>query len=127
MREAAWQLPWPQPFHRRGEPEYDRVGKACATLLARLRSGQDPFPGQFARLTDELAEVTVSERTWTSQPNTDLGGSDIRHGLTDPLLRGLTECIAICSETDMCRAYTLNPSGGTCFLKSEKGSILPNN
>ncbi|TBG55890.1 peptidase C14 caspase catalytic subunit p20 (plasmid) [Rhizobium leguminosarum] len=108
-------------------PEYDRVGKACATLLARLRSGEDPFPGQFSRLADELAEATVSEGTWTSQPNTDLGGNDIRHGLADPLLRGLTEgeCIAICSETDMCRAYTFNPSGGACFLKSAKGSPKP--
>ncbi|MGO7733658.1 PAN/Apple domain-containing protein, partial [Rhizobium johnstonii] len=69
----------------------------------------------------------MSEGTWTSQPNTDLGGNDILHGLADPLLRGLTEgeCIAICSETDMCRAYTFNPSGGACFLKYAKGSPKP--
>lgn len=107
--------------------EYERVKNGCDTLLTRLRSGENPYPGPAKRLPDEVAALPDSKESWADQPNIDFVGADIRSGLKDPLLRALNEgqCARLCSETEMCQAYTFNPAGGTCFLKSSAGRMTP--
>lgn len=103
--------------------EFQRVEKQCAALLARLRSGEDPSSGAYGRLVDEATAAPPSfpPDRWITRENIDFSGNDIRHGMSDPLLRGIRneDCLAICTETDGCNAYTFNPLGGTCFLKSD--------
>lgn len=102
--------------------EYRRMRTRCDALTARVRSGEDPSSGRRDRLADEATAVPdlMSPNGWSERANTDFNGGDIRHGLSDPLLRGLKkdECAAICNETDGCMAYTHNPLGGACFLKA---------
>lgn len=112
--------------------EYRRMRNQCDALTARVQSGEDPSSGRRNRLADEATAVPavpalISSSDWTVRANTDFNGNDIRHGLTDPLLRGLKsdECAAICKETDGCMAYTHNPLGGACFLKSAVGRQIP--
>ncbi|WP_416066456.1 caspase family protein [Rhizobium sp. ZK1] len=107
--------------------EYERVKNECDVLLTRLRSGENPYAGRLKRLPDEVAALPDSKESWVDQPNVDFAGADIRSGLKDPLLRALDEgqCARLCSETEMCLAYTFNPTGGTCFLKSGTGRMTP--
>jgi Caspase domain/PAN domain len=107
--------------------EYERVKNGCDALLTRLHSGENPFPGQAKRLTDEVAARPEIAEKWTNLPNVDLAGADIRSGLKDPLLRSVDEgqCARLCSETEMCQAYTFNPTGGTCFIKNGAGRVTP--
>lgn len=112
-------------FGTRGfSAEYERVRRGCDTRLARLKSGENPFPGQALRLADETAIPPVYEGKWSVLKDQDISGRDVRHGLKDGLLRAMTleQCARLCDETGLCLAYTYNPRGGTCFLKSGASS-----
>lgn len=59
--------------------------------------------------------------------NFDYWGNDIRSGLEDPLLKGMTErqCAALCQLTENCGAYTWNGrDGDVCFLKTGQGRMV---
>lgn len=105
--------------------EYQQVKNTCDTLLSRLRSGENPYPGRVKRLPDEVMVLAEDKGSWAAHENTDFAGADVRSGLKDPLLRGIDEgqCGRLCAETDICLAYTYNPMGGTCFLKSGPGRM----
>lgn len=95
-------------------------GQRSADLTSGPNSG-------FERLADETSsnpELTVS---WQEQQNVDRPGGDIRHGLSDTALRGITQaaCAKACLATDGCRLYTFNLKGTVCFLKEGSGELIP--
>ncbi|KAB0679705.1 peptidase C14 caspase catalytic subunit p20 [Aureimonas leprariae] len=106
-------------------PERRRMEARCDAPSPKPASGEGGFAGRAARLPDELVDRSrlVDAEKWAYLDDTDLGGADIRGGLTDPSLRGIDEadCLAMCRETVGCRAFTFNRNGRVCFLKSEKG------
>ncbi len=85
----------------------------------------DPFNGRYQRFTDE-ATMTFPDPgdpfdVFRRYNDTDVPGFDLRSGLTDPLLAGISErqCAALCQLTEDCTIYTWNGrDGNICFLKS---------
>ncbi|MCT4559238.1 MAG: caspase family protein [Pelagimonas sp.] len=78
----------------------------------------------YARMEDEQNVTFPQELGWSSfsrHRNTDVWGGDIRSGLTDPLLAGISraQCARLCLTTRDCGAYTFNDKDGdVCFLKT---------
>lgn len=109
--------------------------EAISSLLATCRSGS--ASQQFGSA-DQAFKRFPNEATMTfADPgdpfdvfqrtnNADISGGDIRNGLNDPLLRGMTErqCAALCQITGDCGAYTWNGrNGDVCFLKTGRGRM----
>ena len=84
------------------------------------------------RFADESAvemtsgQIDMPRNSFTVTRDADLWGGDLRSGLTDPLLAGITEkqCAALCLATQNCGAFTYNRTNGeTCFLKTGGGRL----
>ncbi|WP_350340405.1 hypothetical protein ROLI_033670 [Roseobacter fucihabitans] len=96
----------------------------CEQMALENTPAPSPFGDNYNRLigenTFEFSAGSVIEGQFQTYRNEDLPGYDLRNGLTDPLLTGMTvpQCEALCLISDQCTAYTLNTDGGICFLKS---------
>lgn len=79
---------------------------------------------RFARQVDEQDVFFESEPVWEAfsrHNELDIWGGDIRSGLEDPALAGISrkECARLCLSTSGCGAYTFNEKDGdVCFLKT---------
>ena len=110
--------------------------KAISTLLAACRAevasqtvdaggrAYKRFPNEATMsFPDPGDPFDVFSRT----NNADIWGGDIRSGLDDPLLKGMTErqCAALCQVTEGCGAYTWNDRvDDVCFLKTGQGRMV---
>lgn len=83
----------------------------------------------FSRLADEIAPEPELTAFWQEQQNFDRPGGDIRHGLMDAALSGISQadCASACLATKDCNTYTFNRNGNVCFLKGGGGELVPFN
>ncbi|WP_222103123.1 caspase family protein [Tropicibacter naphthalenivorans] len=73
-----------------------------------------------------VPDIDLVRSQFTRTRNADIWGGDLRTGLDDPLLKGITEeaCGRLCIATEGCGAYTWNgKDGDVCFLKTGGGRM----
>lgn len=97
--------------------------------LAAQQDGQQTIDAAtgYERLPDEISPTPELLTSWQERPDTDLPGGDIRHGLDDKTLSGISQgdCAKACLATDRCHTYTFNREGNVCFLKEGSGELVP--
>lgn len=107
--------------------------KTCTQPLAATPPATRPANTWSAhgRRTDEatlaVPDVDLVRQQFTRTRNADIWGGDIRSGLDDPLLKGISEeaCGRLCIATEGCGAYTWNgKDGDVCFLKTGGGRMV---
>lgn len=110
----------------------DTLVKSC-TAPIRVQA-PEPQPtanwAAYARRADEqtvtVDDILLVRQKFTRTSNADIWGGDLRSGLNDPLLKGISEeaCGRLCIATQGCGAYTWNgKDGDVCFLKSGGGRM----
>ncbi|WP_159946404.1 caspase family protein [Rhizobium sp. 18065] len=132
-RDRGWAAPTvlrqAHADHIEKEVQERNLGPAARTIANAfdMESGTSPSDTSYERLADETSPKPEMTVRWQEMPNTDLPGGDLRTGLTDQALRGITqaECAKFCLTTDQCTAYTLNLNGNICFLKRADGQLTP--
>lgn len=82
---------------------------------------------EIERLADETSSTPPFDVAWLEQRDFDLPGGDIRDGLSDPKLKGISQadCAGQCLSNKDCKAYTFNLNGNVCFLKDGNGKLFP--
>lgn len=96
---------------------------ARALLFIFLAMAMWPSERAYSQ-TDPWAKYTVGYQSagdfkFRILQGADLPGGDIRSGLADPALKGITaeDCLNLCVADRMCGAFTHNTEASVCFLK----------
>lgn len=115
------------PISLRGSSKaIDKAVAHCGKLQAHYTSATSFFGDSTLRRADEATFVFEDKKDRQRaqlHKNLDIWGYDIRDGVKDPLLAGMSvsQCEALCRYSSGCKFFTHNGQNNICFLKSAVG------